>query len=395
MKPFDVDRRALLGWAIGASSLFLLALAGGLFIAAGLNWDAVAISEFALAASLLVTGLLVITYQPRNLFGWSTMLTGVFIALTLLAATIGYYNLRQEPDGAYYQVAIWFSCWLWAPAVTLPALNFAVFPNGRLESRVWLWVPLTAVVGGTLAGAAIATTAWPFRGPLLLYGPGWLPELEPLPSVARYGLGLLLVALFGSVVTMIRRMLSSTGEERNQYKWIVYSAVLSVGGLIVSLWLGTSVPAAMAIAGLFAPPAVVIAMFRYRLYDIDRVINRTIVYGLVTGALALAYVVATVLVGAASKSITGTDSSQTVVAVSTLAVAALFGPVRRRVQDLIDRRFYRHKYDAAVTVDRFTEGLRDELDLDELSEHLLGVVEETMQPEDVSLWLRPVADTSG
>jgi hypothetical protein len=135
-------------------------------------------------------------------------------------------------------------------------------------------------------------------------------------------------------------------------------------------------------------------MFRHRLYDIDRVINRTVVYGLVTGALAVAYVLGTLFVGAATKTVTGTAQSETVVAVSTLAVAALFRPVRGRTQELIDRRFYRHKYDAAATIDRFSTDLRDQVDLDELTGHLLEVVEETMQPQEIFVWLRPMAEPS-
>jgi hypothetical protein len=386
------DLRTLAGWALAGASLTTLIAAWVLFVVAELHWDAVAIGEFALAGSLVVTGVLVVTYQPWNLFGWSTMVTGTFISLTLLAATIGYYNLRQEPDGAY-EVAIWLSCWLWVLAVSIPPINYAVFPDGRLATQRWLWVPIVAVLGGGLTAASIAITAWPFRGPLLLYGPGWLPELTPLPTGARIGLALLVISLIGGVATMLMRLRRSVGVTRDQYKWFALSGVLFVVALIVGLRLGLNFPAAAAIGGLMAPPCVLIAMFRYRLYNIDRVINRTIVYGLVTGLLALAYVAGTIFVGAASRTLTGRVSSETVVAVSTLVVAALFRPVRSRIQQLIDRRFYRRKYDAGLTIERFSSGLRDEVDLDELTVHLMDVIEDTMQPERVTLWLRPVTET--
>jgi hypothetical protein len=386
------DRRVFLGWAVAGSSLIVLAIAFTYFVAAGLGWDAVAIGEYGLGLALVVTGGLVTTYSPRNLFGWSTMITGTFICLTLLAASFGYHQLRQEPDGDYYRVAIWLSCWLWVPAVSMPAINFAIFPDGHLASRRWKWVPWLAALAGTLAATSLAFYSWPFRGPLLLAGPGWLPELVPMPRLTLVGIALLVVALAGAVASMMRSMFAAVGVERNQYKWFALSGVFSVVALLVSLRVGASIPAAMAIGGLVAPPGVLVAMFRYRLYDIDRLINRTIVYGIVTGLLALIYIVGTIFVGAAVKTLTGSAPSETVVAISTLAVAALFRPIRARIQELIDRRFYRHKYDASLTIERFSSELREEVDLDELTVHLLGVVEETMQPERVSLWLRPAPD---
>ena len=388
------DRRVYLGWAAAGLSLMVLAAAGAFFVAAGLSWDTIAIGEFGLAFALVVTGGLVTSYAPRNLFGWTTMITGTFICLTLLAASFGYFQLRQEPDGEYFRFFIWVSCWLWVPAVGMPAVNFAIFPDGHLASRYWKWVPWLAGLGGALTMLSLAVTSWPLRGPLLLAGPGWLPEIVPTPRAAQIGVVLVLIATTGAAVSVIRSMRSAVGVRRNQYKWFALANVMVASALLVSLWVGASVPAAMAIAGLFAPPGVLIAIFRYRLYDVDRFINRTIVYALVTGLLALVYIAGSIFFGAAIETITGRAPSETVVAISTLAVAALFRPIRSRIQELIDRRFYRHKYDASVTIERFSSELREEVDLDELTVHLIDVVEETMQPERISLWLRPVAEGS-
>jgi hypothetical protein len=202
-------------------------------------------------------------------------------------------------------------------------------------------------------------------------------------------LGVILgVVVIGAVASVVVRFRRSRGIERQQMKWFVYAVapvlVMPIEdylpGIISSVALGA------VLIGL--PAAIGVAVLRYRLYDIDVLINRTLVYGSLTALLVTVYVGSIVVLQAVFRSLTGQDSQLTIVA-STLAIAALSNPLHRRIQAFVDRRFYRRKYDAAKTVAAFSARLRDETDLAELNEELLAVVRETMQPAHVSLWLRP------
>jgi hypothetical protein len=192
-------------------------------------------------------------------------------------------------------------------------------------------------------------------------------------------------------------MRRAKGVERQQIKWFAYATVVLVGGVVLAftiseatglLWLGEIgfVLTMVGLAGL--PIAIGIAVLKYRLYNIDRIINRTLVYGALTAMLLAVYVADIVLLQRIFILLTGERSTLAVVA-STLMIAALFNPLRRRIQGFIDRRFYRSKYDARKTLETFSAKLRDETDLDALSDDLVGVVRDTMQPAHVSLWLRP------
>jgi hypothetical protein len=200
--------------------------------------------------------------------------------------------------------------------------------------------------------------------------------------------------------SMFVRLRRATGVERQQIKWFAYAAAVAVSGSIVghSLFLATDaswllwaglIPGTVGVLGM--PVAMGIAILRYRLYEIDLIINRTLVYGSLTAILATLYFGGIVVLQRLFVALTAQESQLAIVA-STLAVAAIFNPLRRRIQALVDRRFYRRKYDAAKTPEAFSVKLRDETDLDALSDDLVGVVKETMQPAHVSLWLRP--DTS-
>jgi len=221
---------------------------------------------------------------------------------------------------------------------------------------------------------------------------------------------LFFVCILASVVGLILRYRRSRGEERQQIKWIAFSASVvglgfvsaMVGGLISFVfapetWEGTADSAPLWFDLLFSvvllsfggvPVAVGIAVLRYRLYEIDILINRALVYGSLTATLAVLYFGSVVSLQAALRVLTGQESTFAVVA-STLLIAALFNPLRRRIQGFIDRRFYRRKYDAAKTLEAYNTRLRDETDLDALSGDLVGVARSTMQPEHASLWLRP------
>jgi hypothetical protein len=269
-----------------------------------------------------------------------------------------------------------------------------LFPDGKLASGRWrpfAWFAAAAVVAGTLAAAF---SPGPIRGiepidnPLGIEG---APNLVVVLEALIFGLGL------GAAASMFARLRRASGVERQQLKWFAYAVAVLVGGTILTNvvsnamgvgWL-REVGYLPTIVGLVGwPVAVGIAISRYRLYDIDILINRTLVYGSLTAALALVYFADIVLFQALLRALTGQES-QLAVVVSTLAIAALFNPLRRRIQGFIDRSFYRRKYDTRKTLEAFSAKLRDETDLDALSNDLVGVVRETMQPAHVSLWLRP------
>jgi hypothetical protein len=249
------------------------------------------------------------------------------------------------------------------------------------------------VVTGTVAAAL---SPGPIRGlepienPLGLEG---VPTVAVLTEAMLYALGLV------AATSVLMRLRRSRGEERQQIKWFAYAGVLLATSTAITYvlseasslrWLGWAafLPAMLGMAGI--PVAVGIAIFKYRLYEIDIIINRTLVYGLLTAILAGVYFGGVTATQVVFTALTGQEEQpQLAIVVSTLVIAALFTPLRRRIQSFIDRRFYRRKYDARKTLDAFSAKLRNDTDLDALSDDLVGVVRETMQPAHVSLWLRP------
>ena len=266
-----------------------------------------------------------------------------------------------------------------------------LFPDGRLPSRRWR--PFARGVGGfmVLVAPVFMFTPGrysdiPVRNPVGLRGAG--PVLRGLGTASYPVVVFLTLACAASLVVRYRR---ARGRERLQIKWFGYGAVFmalcfAIGGVASGLGSVAASDAISTVGFLGIPAGAAVALLRYRLYDIDRVINRTLVYGAVTVLLGAVY--ASLAVGLGS--VVGSNANTLVIAGATLVVAALFRPVRRRMQALIDRRFYRRKYDAVRTLEAFTARLREEVDMEELREHLLGVVGETMQPAHASLWLRSV-----
>jgi hypothetical protein len=221
--------------------------------------------------------------------------------------------------------------------------------------------------------------------------------IEGLPNAYKAVQALMLVLLAVSVVSLLMRRLYARGVERQQTKWFTYTSAVAASGAILEyiiseplelVWLGR-VGHALVLVGLAGIPiSMGIALTRYRLYEIDLIINRTLVYGSLTATLVALYFGGIVVLQRIFVTLTGQQSTLAVVA-STLAIAALFVPLRRRVQGFVDRRFYREKYDARKTLEAFSAKLREETDLEALNNDLVGVVRETMQPAHVSLWLRP------
>ncbi|MFN2520420.1 MAG: hypothetical protein ABR525_05170 [Candidatus Limnocylindria bacterium] len=333
-------------------------------------------------------GFLVARARPRNSIGWILLFDGVAWALGPL---VDGYAHDVLIDGAADVLGIapllgWFGRWGWVPIVT-PAVVFVpmYFPDGRLISRRWWPLPACALAGATATAVAIALS------------PG---DDERLPGIANpyavdapwvgvlfaVGFGLMMFAVGCTAVSLVLRMRRGTAVERQQLKIFFFGALFWPLTIILTFVFGDAVSVLGVFTLLALPVAIGIAILRYRLYDIDLLINRTLVYGALTALLGLAYVLGIVLFQTLLRPIT--SGSEIAVTASTLAVIALFGPLRSRIQKGVDRRFYRRRYDAAATVDAFALRLRDSVDLDALTGELLSVVGDTVQPAHASVWLR-------
>jgi hypothetical protein len=356
---------------------------------------------FVAVAAFATVGAFVIWRRPGNGIGWVFLAIGVAVSVRVGAAQYAEYSLLVRPESLPGgRVAVSLGEALSTLMFALLGLALLLFPDGRLPSRRWrklLWIlgaaALFGVVGlGLRPGHFAETDSFDtFSNPL---GVGSDPE----PFDALGGLAWFLVTsgLFACGVAMVRRMRRAHGIERLQLKWIAFAAsLLAVGFLVISITFfaelsGTIIdPLRTAVLGLgfcAIPSAAGIAILRYRLYDIDVVINRTLVYGALTATLATAYLGSVLLLQLALRPLT--ESSNLAIAGSTLAVAALFRPARARIQEGVDRRFFRRKYDATRTLERFGARLRNEVDLDALGSELRAVVTDTVQPVSVSLWLR-------
>jgi hypothetical protein len=350
---------------------------------------------FAIVAALIVSR------QPRNTIGWVLM---VPVGLYVVGGPIGSYIERLAPSSPAPTVPLllmlWFNNWSWLllifPLLFIPLL----FPNGRPPTPRWRWVGVAAIVWATFF-VLMATLAQQIsagtKPDLVFDNPiGVLREdmVERLVGVWIAGLVVLVVACAVALFVRYRR---ANETEREQIKWLLYACavflVVYVGGFVSGLGGTTSLGGYIwgvffGLSVITLPAAIGIAVLKYRLYDIDVVINRTLVYGSLTVTLVLFYLGGVVSLQYAFRALTGQESQIAIVA-STLAIAALFNPLRKRVQEFVDRRFYRRKYDAAKTLRAFSSRLRNETDLDTLNDHVVGVIGETMQPAHVSVWLRP------
>jgi hypothetical protein len=340
-----------------------------------------------LSLTFLTVGAFLAGRRPTNPVGWLLLGWGMVMAFGSLTGAYVDRGLVRDPGSLPGpEWAAWAEAVVWHPAFALLAFLLLLFPHGRLPSRRWrpfAW--LTVAVYLTLSLSAAFSP-----GAVNLYypeatSPVRLPVAPMADTVFGWVLGGQLLVLATALMSLVLRLRRAPGEERQQVKWFVYT-VVTVVLVFVSTTLALGAGYLFPLFGLI-PVSVAVAVFKYRLYDIDRLINRTLVYGLLTALLAGVYAGLVFLLGALLDPIAG--DSALAVAASTLAVAALFQPLRRRVQALVDRRFDRRRYDAARTVAAFSGRLRDQVDLDTLAAELLGVVDATMQPTRASLWLRP------
>jgi hypothetical protein len=395
---------AWLAWAL--AGLTVLTLVAGFWLAEllwSIGWEPRPATAIAVVgAIILVTvsaatvGAVLASRRPRHPVGWLLLGVGLALNVSLLVQSYVKYGLLARPGslpGARYlagftdsTVPIWLSC---AGFVLL------LTPTGSLPSPRWRWwarlaavAPVVVVLGSVVQPDPLA--------PDYLGNPLAIPALGRVlvvPAVA--GVVVVLVSLLVGAWSLVVRFRRAGGVERQQLRWLAYAAALAAGLLVVALVAGfvlakdEVVSASLALGMALLPLATGAAILRYRLYDLDRIISRTLAYGLLTVLLGGGY--AGVVLGLGQ--LLGRDSSL-VVAVATLAVAAAFQPARRRVQQLVDRRFNRRRYDAARTIAAFSARLRQQVDLDTLTAELLGVVELTMQPTSASLWLRPSVSAS-
>jgi hypothetical protein len=395
---------ARLAWSLWALAVALTGLSL-LLLAMNLSHPNTHVFDWWLGNATVVidvtVGAIVASRRPENPVGWLLCLFGVVVGTSSFASQYAIYALLAQPNALPAGEAMaWLAAWQLPIMIGLQWIYILLFPTGRLPSRRWKWLAwliVTFVLVGVILSAfsfdAYLGSLDPIRNPLGIEGfTGIYKAL--LYAVFPW----LLIAVALAVLLRLRR---AAGVERQQVKWFAYAAaIFAIAGVLnvstlaidVPLWVEWANLVIFPVAGTTIPIAIGIAILRYRLYDIDLLINRTLVYGLLTVTLVALYVGGIVVLQRLFVLLTGPRS--TVVA-STLLIAALFTPLRRRIQSFIDRRFYRRKYDARKTLEAFSAKLRDETDLDALSDDLVGVVRETMQPAHVSLWFRPEMAAKG
>jgi hypothetical protein len=380
---------ARLAWSLGAGCV----VGGGVVVVlqllngtSDLGWAPLpALLAFA------VVGALVAARQPRNSVGWLLLAVAVCMTLRLVGEGYAIYVLITAPGSLPGGVYAAWTQWSWFGVVAILAIFLPLyFPTGRLLSPRWrpvLWLGVAYLSAAVIFNALQpGPTEWlagvrPARNPVV-----YLPAAKPLLDVIGVAGLCLLPGVGGAIAALVVRFRRSRGIERQQLKWFTYAAALAPLPFLVYELVPGGFELLLAVTLPLVPISVGIAILRYRLYEIDRIINRTLVYGLLTVVLGLGYaagsLVSILVVGV------GSGPPSWLIAAATLAAAAVFRPARRRIQAVVDRRFNRRRYNAARTIEAFSGRLRDQIDLDTLSTELLAVVDQTMEPTRVSLWLR-------
>jgi hypothetical protein len=387
---------ASLAWSACALSLALTALTA-LLIVLLLRSDT-HIYYYWLETSMVAVGYstvgaIVASRLPESPVGWLFCAIGLTFGVSHFSAEYAAYALlapsRSLPGG---EALAWLTSWVWVGGLGLIVYLDLLFPNGRLPSARWRWFArftaialLPAAILGALSPGLILSST--LHNPL---------GIEGLPNASKEVEAFMYALVVVGASSMLSRLRHAGRIERQQIKWFAYATAVAISGVILKntvypavgvIWVWWVGLVLTTVGVVSSPVAMGIAIFRYRLYQIDILINRTLVYGSLTAVLVAVYLGGVVFLQYTFRSLTG-EGSQLAVVASTLIIAALFIPLRRRIQSFIDRRFYRSKYDARKTLEAFSAKLRDETDLDALSDDLVGVVRDAMQPAHVSLWLR-------
>ncbi|MDQ4129087.1 MAG: hypothetical protein M3151_14260 [Actinomycetota bacterium] len=379
-------------WFLCGLALALIACAVVLGVLNGADVDAVSF-PLAMTVSAVVGGLIA-SRRPENPIGWFFLGGAVCFAFVTFASEYAAYGSLDAPGTLPGALAMaWLVSWVSVPGVMLLLIFVPLyFPNGRLVSPGWRWLVRLAVFFSVSEVVRSALSPGKMRDSGIV-NPLGIEALRPVFDLFEtLVFAVYFTLLFASAASLVVRFRRSGSVERQQIKWLALAA------LAIPVWFLTNAPIQAVAPNLFLvidslvvsaliPLAAGIAILRYRLYDIDVIINRALVYASLTVTLALVYVGSVVSLQAALRALTVQESTLAVVA-STLAIAALFNPLRRGMQGFVDRRFYRRKYDAAKTLAALNARLRNETDLDALGDNMVGVVRETMQPEHVAVWLR-------
>lgn len=398
-------------WVIAASSGVAWTITSIGNIDAPASWGSTRLGEYAFASMVLafpLVGLAVLVRQPRNPFGWLLEGVGLSWALPGLIDAYAHYGLVVAPGslpGPEVAAALNEGTWTWG-ILMMGVFVILLFPDGHLPGPRWRMVAWLAGAAAVMVPVAIALSPGileeaPVPG---IVNPLAIEALEPaVLALTAISLPLVPICIIAAAVSLAQRLRHSSGIQRQQIKWLA-----TAGGLVAALFamsLLATLVAELATRGspgvlplpvratqeasmvsfLLLPLAIGVAILRYRLFDIDLVINRALVYGSLTATLAGVYVGSVLLLQLVLRPLT--DESDLAVAVSTLAVAALFRPARSRIQALVDRRFYRRRYDAALALDAFAGRLRHQVDLDAVGADLLAAVRETVQPAHAAIWL--------
>ncbi len=346
-----------------------------------------------LGATYGIVGWIIASRRPDNAIGWVFLAIGLSQAIDVFAGVYSTYGLAVAPGSLPFAAELsWVAVWAWAPGFTLlVTLSVLLFPDGRPPSPRWrpvLWASFAVMA---LLCVPVAIAAWPYRGDALLF-----TGAPPEGGMVGVAFGLQFIGILASpfvalasIAGMVVRFRRSGPTPRQQLKWFTYAAIPEIAFLISSGFI-TYPPLVGTIAGVLIAPllpvAAAIAILRYRLYEIDRLVSRTIAYAVVTGGLLAVYLVVNVGLTTVFSSMASGNSFA--VAASTLVVAALFTPVRRRVQRVVDRRFDRARYDAERTTSAFSERLRNEVDLAAVAADLDDTVRAAIAPSRVGVWLR-------
>jgi hypothetical protein len=382
---------------------------------------AVAVLTAVLSLAYLTVGALIASRLPSNPIGWIFCGVGLLYETRRFTTAYANYGLLENPALPGELYVAWFSTWVWDAGLVLAGVFLMLlFPEGRLLSRRWRMAVWAALCGTFLVALVFAFEPGALRGTLYyVQNPfgvvgvigGMVTTYELFSASSVLGFALLATSILAALFSLLLRLHRARGDQRQQIKWFLFAAVpaavclslVFVQSMVYDYtleFLGYPVdilPWPLSIAAFYVaisallvvPVFAYIAILKYRLYDIDVIINRTLVYGSLTALLAMVYFGGVATTEAIFRALTSQERQpQLAIVVSTLVIAALFNPLRRRIQRFIDRRFYRSKYDTRKTLEAFSAKLRDETDLDTLSDDLVEAVRETMQPTHVSLWLR-------
>jgi hypothetical protein len=395
-----------LAWSLCVLSLVLTGL-GLLFHILNLSDPSVPTFPYWVECTVMgvgasIVGAIIASRRTHNPIGWLLCASGLVFGVVMFAAEYAIYALLVAPGTLPAGEALVHVNPLWVLGFNIIVLMLILFPTGQLPRSRWRWVVYLYLAIACVEVVAMFFLPGPLEANDLIENP---LGIEGLPIGRKPVQALIFTVGFVASASLILRLRRGSWVERQQIKWLAYAAAVATGGSVLAYtlpealgapWVASAGYVLVVLGVIGVPISIGIAILRYRLYEIDTLINRTLVYGALTVLLAIVYFGGVTATQGIFRALTGQQQQpQLALVVSTLVIAALFNPLRRRVQAFVDRRFYRSKYDAAKTLEAFSAKLRDETDLDALSDDLVGVVHETMQPTHVSLWLHPETVSKG